>query len=262
MNLTLKLIPINNYNNSNGGGDDIKNLQNENEKNVAAKTVTILPLFNNDGDDSKKTNGGNDNNTEICLNIKCFSPFAKYKVLISVEGFDAPYVQATFCTRSDSVAIINKRNEKQIIFDGFVKSDDEGTTVPFMVGPLYSVMANQFLQNNDGSDDEDEEKKKRKVVDIVNAIESKQTMIKIFINEANVNNKWDMFKQLFISKNILDYESILVNNVVKFMNSVDKNGDVNYNSNKTTNVTKWVPVASNFVTGKRLLTVLFILKFK
>nr|WRK22990.1 hypothetical protein [Bombyx mori nucleopolyhedrovirus] len=177
--------------------------------------------------------------TEICLNVKCHSPFAKFKVLIIVDGFDSAYIQATFCSISDSVTIVNKINEKHVTFDGFVRPDDEGTTMPYVIGPLYSV-------NAAGAD--------RKVKDMVNSIQNQQTMLKVFINEANVYNKWNMLKGLIYNNN--NNESVLVNNVVKFI-KVDKN----YNINKRTNVTKWVP-AVNYFTGRQLLTILFIFKFK
>ena len=176
--------------------------------------------------------------TEICLNVRCRSPFAKFKVLIIVDGFDSAYIQATFCSISDSVTIVNKSNEKLVTFDGFVRPDDEGTTMPYVIGPLYSV---------------DAAVADRKVKDVVDSIQNQQTMLKVFINEANVYNKWNMLKGLIYNNN---NESVLVNNVVKFI-KVDKN----YNINKKNNVTKWVP-ALNYFTGRQLLTILFIFKFK
>lgn len=78
-------------------------------------------------------------------------------------------------------------------------------------------------------------------------------MLKVFINEVNVYNKWNMFKGLIYNNN---NEFVLVNNVVKFI-KVDKN----YNINKKNNVIKWVFVLNYFM-GRQLLIILFIFKFK
>lgn len=64
-------------------------------------------------------------------------------------------------------------------------------------------------------------------------------MLKVFINEVNVYNKWNMFKGLIYNNN---NEFVLVNNVVKFI-KVDKN----YNINKKNNVIKWVFVLNYFM---------------
>ncbi|AAN28094.1 hypothetical protein QKT50_gp016 [Rachiplusia ou multiple nucleopolyhedrovirus] len=210
MNLKVILTPI--------------NLKGEEEPNCVER-ITIMPCSLID--------------TEICLNVRCRSPFAKFKVLIIVDGFDNDYIQATFCSIRDSVTIVNKSNEKHVTFDGFVRPDDEGTTMPYVIGPLYSVDA-AFAAD-------------RKVKNVVDSIQNQQTMLKVFINEANVYNKWNMLKGLIYNNN---NESVLVNNVVKFI-KVDKN----YNINKKNNVTKWVP-ALNYFTGRQLLTILFIFKFK
>ncbi|QCF61028.1 ac17 [Troides aeacus nucleopolyhedrovirus] len=209
MNLKVILTPI--------------NLKGEEEPNCVER-ITITPCSLID--------------TEICLNVKCRSPFAKFKVIIIVDGFDSAYIQATFCSISDSVTIVNKSNEKHVTFDGFVRPDDEGTTMHYVIGPLYFV---------------DAAVADRKVKDVVDSIQNQQTMLKVFINEANVYNKWNLLKGLIYNNN---NESVLVNNIVKFI-KVDKN----YNINKKNNVTKWVP-ALNYFTGRQLLTILFIFKFK
>ncbi|AGA16172.1 hypothetical protein [Thysanoplusia orichalcea nucleopolyhedrovirus] len=210
MNLKVILVPI--------------NLQGEEEpERVERATVTPHSVID----------------TEICFSVKCRSPFAKFKVLIVIDNFDSAFIQATFCSIKNSVTIVNNSNQKHITFDGFVRADDEGTTTPYIVGPLYSV-------DVIGGD--------RRVRDVVNSIETQQTLLKVFINEANVHNKWNMLKTIVYNRN----ESVLVDNVVKFI-KVDKN--YNVNNVKKNNVTKWVP-ALNYFTGKQLLTILFIFKFK
>jgi hypothetical protein len=171
---------------------------------------------------------------EFCLNVKCRSPFAKFKVLISVTNFDNEYLQATVCSRYNSVCVVNAHGKKEINFDGFAKYDDEGATVPFVVGPLFSA-----------------ESVGRPVRAAVHAIECYETVVKVFINEAYTKGVWRSLKKLYDDK----YESDLVNNVVKFINVNKTNINV-----RRANVSKWVP-AINYVTGKQLLTVLFIFKF-
>ncbi|USC25869.1 hypothetical protein [Palpita vitrealis nucleopolyhedrovirus] len=182
--------------------------------------------------------------TDICLNVKCCSPFARYKVLIIVNNQKNKFIQTTFCSFNNSVTIVNKLNDKRIIFDGFVKFDDEGVTTPFVIGPLYSVNVNDVV--------------KCSVKDVVNKIQKKQTLLKVFINEANVYNRWNVFKKLIYNNNNNDV--ILTNRVNKFIN-INKNYKNYVNYNRTiNNDTKWVP-AINYITGKQLLTILFIFKF-
>ncbi|AGR57173.1 hypothetical protein [Choristoneura rosaceana nucleopolyhedrovirus] len=174
--------------------------------------------------------------TEFCLTVKCRSPFAKFKVLISVTNFKEKHLQATVCSRYDSVCVINTPGQQEILFDGFAKPDDEGATVPFVVGPLFAARAAGC-----------------RVRAAVDAIEKQETVVKMFINEAYFKSVWGALRQLFFSDN--EYESKLVDNVVQFV-SVDKA----HISARGANSSKWVP-AINYKTGKQLLTVLFIIKF-
>ncbi|AAP29809.1 unknown [Choristoneura fumiferana multiple nucleopolyhedrovirus] len=175
-------------------------------------------------------------NAEFCLTVKCRSPFAKYKVLISVTNFKEKHLQATVCSRYDSLCVINTPGQQQILFDGFAKPDDEGATVPLVVGPLFAARSAGC-----------------RVRAAVNAIEQQQTVVKIFINEAYLKSAWGALRGLFFSDN--EYELKLVNSVVEFV-SVNKA----HNSARGANSSKWVP-ASNYKTGRQLLTVLFIFRF-
>nr|ABQ12361.1 unknown [Antheraea pernyi nucleopolyhedrovirus] len=172
---------------------------------------------------------------KFCLNVKCRSPFAKFKVLISVTNFANQHLQATVCSRHDSVCVVNSRGQREIVFDGFPKPDDEGATLPFVVGPVFCCAAAQRVRA------------------AVDAIERQTTEVKVFINEAHIKSAWNVLAQLFYYSD--NYESDLANNVEKFIN-VDKT-DI---SVRGTNATQWVP-AINYVTGRQLLTVLFIFKF-
>ncbi|ALR71683.1 hypothetical protein AGNV_151 [Anticarsia gemmatalis multiple nucleopolyhedrovirus] len=206
-------------------------------------TVTLVPINLRGVEEPKQTERFKltavSADAEFCLNVKCRSPFAKFKVLISVTNFNNDYLQVTVCSRYDSVCVINAHGQKEINFDGFAKHDDEGATVPFVVGPLFSAVSAG-----------------RRVRDAVHAIERHETVAKVFINEAYLKGVWSALKRLIYNDNDEDkYESDLVNNVVKFIN-VDKT-DI---SARSANVSKWVP-AINYVTGKQLLTVLFIFKF-
>lgn len=173
--------------------------------------------------------------SDFCLSVKCRSPFAKFKILISVTNFNENHLQVTVCSRHDAVCIINAPGQREILFDGFTKSDDDGATVPLIVGPLFAV-----------------QRVGRQVRAAINAIEDYETSVKLFINEAYLKNAWGVLRGLFYSDN---NESELANNVVKFIN-VNKS-DI---SARCANTSKWVP-AINYVTGRQLLTILFIFKF-
>ncbi|ABL75961.1 Mv-ORF9 peptide [Maruca vitrata nucleopolyhedrovirus] len=215
MNLKVTLTPIN------LNGEEESNSVEHITLTPSVEHITLMPR--------------NIIDTEICLNVKCRSPFAKFKVSIVIDSFDSAYIQATFCNIKESVTIVNKSNEKRVMFDGFVRPDDEGITLPHIIGPsIDSIVAG------------------RKVKDVVNSIQNQQTLLKVFINEANMYNKW--LKKLICNNND---ESVLVNNVLKFI-KVDNNY---VNINKKNNVTKWVP-ALNYCTGRQLLTILFVFKFK
>ncbi|AKN81076.1 hypothetical protein [Lonomia obliqua multiple nucleopolyhedrovirus] len=209
MDLMLKLIPI--------------NLKGEEEQE---QIVNITPtIFNG-------------RYTEICYNIKCRSPFAKFKVLIIINNFTEKYIQATFCNDRDNVSIVNGHEQRQIIFDGFVALDDEGSTVPFVIGPLFSVQSSERDMTTNV-----------KVRDIVNKISNKQTMLKVFFNEANVfntrKNKVNNFIDLLFKG--LKQESSLIDNVVKFNTNLNINSDAVIF--RKSNLTRWVP-ALNYCTGK------------
>lgn len=173
---------------------------------------------------------------EVCLAVKCRSPFAKFKVLISVTNFDNKHLQATVCSRRAAVCVVNAPGQREVVFDGFAKPDDEGATVPLVVGPLFAAR-----------------QAGRCVRAAVDAIQRQQTVLKVFINEAYLQSAWGAVRGLFFSDN--NHESDLVSNVGKFI-SVDET-DIGA---RGANASKWVP-AVNYVTGRRLLTVLFIFKF-
>ncbi|QDL57074.1 hypothetical protein QKQ66_gp140 [Dione juno nucleopolyhedrovirus] len=172
---------------------------------------------------------------EFCLTVKCRSPFAKFKVLISVGNFEEAHLQITVCSRSDAVCVVNAPGQRQVVFDGFAKRDDEGATVPLVVGPLFAAQ-----RADDG------------VRAAVHAINQQQTAIKMFINQAYLKNVWGALRNMLYSDN---HESDLANNVDKYI-SVDETDVVV----RGTNASQWVP-AINYVTGRQLLTVLFIFKF-
>ncbi|AHD25620.1 ac17 [Choristoneura murinana nucleopolyhedrovirus] len=173
---------------------------------------------------------------EFYLTVKCRSPFAKYKVLISVTNFKEKHLQATVCSRYDSVCVINSPGQQQILFDGFAKPDDEGATVPLVIGPLFAARSAGY-----------------RVRAAVDAIEQQKTVVKIFINEAYLKSAYSALRGLFFSDNVYDIE--LVNSVVEFV-SVNKA----HNGARGANSSKWVP-AINYKTGKPLLTLLFIFRF-
>nr|UIX56261.1 HycuOrf-135 hypothetical protein [Hyphantria cunea nucleopolyhedrovirus]UIX56407.1 HycuOrf-135 hypothetical protein [Hyphantria cunea nucleopolyhedrovirus] len=176
-------------------------------------------------------------NAEFCLTVKCRSPFAKFKVLISITNFLEKHLQATVCSRHDAVCVVNTPGQREIVFDGFAKPDDEGVTVPFVVGPLFAV-------RHAG----------RQVRVAVNAIERQETMLKMFINEAFLKNAWGALRGLFIGDNQEEHQ--LANNVAKFISLTKL--DINA---KSVNASNWVP-AINYVTGKQLFAAVFIFKFK
>lgn len=182
-----------------------------------------------------------DEDTEICYSVKCRSPFAKFKLIIVIDDFKETFIQATFCNNSNNITIVNKFQKDKIMFDGFV-NNDEGVTVPFVIGPLYSVNHNVL---------------DTKVSNVAKRIQEKLTLLKVFINEAHIINKWNIFKGVFFN-NFFD-EELLIDNVTKFCGE-NFNDDVNYTT-RNINVTKWVPVL-NYVTGKKLINILFIFKFK
>ncbi|AAK85578.1 hypothetical protein [Epiphyas postvittana nucleopolyhedrovirus] len=204
-------------------------------------TITLIPISLKNIEEPKRSEcfklTSMREDAEFCLNVKCRSPFAKFKVLISITNFNNEHLQATVCSQYDSVCIMNPCSQQEIIFDGFIKHDDEGVTVPFIVGPLFSLCESVVMPH---------------VRATVDAIERLQTVLKVFINEAYLKGARTTLKKLLFSDN---NESDLVNNIVNFIN-VDKIEC----SEKYVNVTKWVP-AINYVTGKQLLTVLFIFKF-
>lgn len=191
---------------------------------------------------------------EICYNVKCRSPFAKFKIVVVIYGFDDAAIQATFCDRRRALSIVNNVHCKRVTFDGFVKTDDEGTTVPHVIGPLFS------LQKTDGG-----RRRRRRVAEIVQEIEAKQTELKVFINQVNYcsnNDRWCVFKLLNYR---VDHDSILLNDLANFIKCYDDDEDSDDTTVTTStvkiNTTKWVP-ALNYATGRRLLNVLFIFKFK
>ncbi|AOT85592.1 cyun134 [Cyclophragma undans nucleopolyhedrovirus] len=202
--------------------------------------------------------------TEICYSVKCRSPFAKFKTVVVIDWFDddnnaVAAVQATFCDRRHALSIVNKDNCKNLTFDGFVKADDEGTTVPHIIGPLFSLQ-----KTNDS-------RRRRRVVEVVEGIQRKQTELKVFINQANnIGNKWGMLKELLFNYRVQN-ESVLLNDIANFIkcndntkindDDDDDDDDDDINSVVRYNTTKWVPEL-NYVTGRRLLNVLFIFKFK
>ncbi|AUR45153.1 hypothetical protein Spob122 [Spilosoma obliqua nucleopolyhedrosis virus] len=175
---------------------------------------------------------------EFCLTVKCRSPFAKFKVLISITNFAEKHLQATVCSRYDAVCVVNTPDQREIVFDGFAKPDDEGVTVPFLVGPLFAV-------RHAG---------RRQVRLAVNAIERQETMLKMFVNEAYIKTAWGALRGLFIRDNQEDVD--LASNVAKFT-SVTKLDIINA---KSVNASNWVP-AINYVTGRQLFTLVFIFKF-
>ncbi|UZE89801.1 BV-EC31 [Parapoynx stagnalis nucleopolyhedrovirus] len=218
MNLTIKLTPI--------------SLDGTEENENRAQSVSIMPSFIDDDE-------------EICFNVKCHSPFSKFKLTMVIEDFEEAYLQATFCNNSNNITIVNTFQQKKLIFDGFI-IDDEGVTKPFIIGPLFSINQNVVVDSN--------------ICNVVKKIEEKQTLLKVFINEANVFSKWNKFKGLFF--NNLINENLLINNVAKFCSDSDdvECSSSSSGSNKINNVTKWVPVL-NYFTGKKLLNILFIFKF-
>jgi Protein of unknown function (DUF1251) len=221
MNLTIKLTPI--------------SLEGKEDTEDCAQIISIT---------SSGTEGADE---EICFNVKCHSPFSKFKLTMVIEDFAESHIQATFCNNSNNITIVNMFQQNKLIFDGFV-IDDEGVTSPFIIGPLFSINQNDVIDSNVGS--------------VVKKIEEKQTLLKVFINEALEYSKWNKFKGLFF--NNLNNENLLIDNVAKFCS--DSSGDVkcisscSSGSNKINNVTKWVPVL-DYITGKKLINILFIFKF-
>jgi hypothetical protein len=219
MNLELKLIPINL----------------EGKEDECLQTTSLR----------RRCFGDDQEDIEICYSVKCRSPFAKYKLIIVIDGFEnEAFIQATFCSKSNNVTIVNKTHQNKIMFDGFVDNTDEGATIPFKIGPLYSTNKNIMDYM---------------VTDIVKKIEEKQTILKVFINEAHTFNKWNKFKGLFFNQFFNEHQ--LIDNVEKFckegINCVTR--DINYTT-RNINVTKWVP-ALNYVTGKKIINIMFIFKF-
>jgi hypothetical protein len=262
MNFKITLVPI-------IGG--LKENQKENNGDVGETfNVTVA--------ETTAISSSSSSSREICLNVKCPSPFVKFKMSILIDQFDEDCVQATFCNGNDTVAIVNcDKHQRYIYFDGFIKMDDEGATVPFVVGPLYSINI-ENNNNNNGN---------RKVCDIVKLIESQQTPLKIFINEAKPITTptltfWNKFKKILNNfnddntnndnnNNNDNEECMLIENIAKFINCYNVNSTNSSSSSSSNNYineyhrnhinkTQWIPVL-NHSTGKNLLTILFIFKF-
>ncbi|AVA31197.1 ac17 [Oxyplax ochracea nucleopolyhedrovirus] len=226
MNIKISLIPICE--------------QQKQEMKHSELNVSSTPCY----DDNNINFKVNTNNLiDVCFSVKCRSPFAKFKVLIVVDNFNCNFIQATFCAGNNVTALINKNNEKVVTFDGFAKFD-EGTTMPFLIGPLYCVRENE---NNIA------------VKSIVDTIENRKTMLKLFINEAKIKNKLHVKPLFFVTKSRINNEEFLLYKEIMDFVVKNKNSDDNFVV-KSTNITKWVPVL-DCETGKRLLTVLFIFKF-